>query len=170
MLNTTNEEFSEEYLSNILYMNYDLEPYDSDVIHEYQNLLSVSNSLVFYQVENIFESYDISQIFHDYDESTPLIQELGFSYLSTNLISTDFEEAISGFASEYWGKGKNPFLTSLDTLTLTNEEGEVRSIINEEKAKLWVRRDTTFKLPRIHSYFRFIYIRHLTMPLFDVGV
>ena len=157
MLNTTNEEFSEEYLSNILYMNYDLEPYDSDVIHEYQNLLSVSNSLVFYQVENIFESYDISQIFHDYDESTPLIQELGFSYLSTNLISTDFEEEISGFAFEYWGKGKNPFLTSLDTLTLTNEEGEVRSIINEEKAKLWVRRDTTFKLPRIHSYFRFIY-------------
>ena len=156
MLNTTNEDYSENYLSNLLYMNYDLPEFNSSLINEYRNDLVVEHSVFLYKTKKLFGTYDLDSIFRGFTADDPLKNKFGINYLNTELNPDDFIEEIQSFGSSYLGKTVNKYLTQLNTLTLTNEEGDIKSIIDDTKAKMWIRKDTTFKVPRIHSYFHFV--------------
>lgn len=156
MLNTTNEEYSENYLSNLLYMNYDLPSFDRSLIERYRNDLTVEHSVFLYKTQNIFGNFELESIFKNFTAGDPLKNKFGYAYLTTPLNADDFAEAIAAFGSSYLGKSVNDYLTKMTTLTLTNEEGDIKAVIDDTKAKLWIRKDTTFKVPRVHSYFHFI--------------
>ena len=156
MLDTSNEELSENYLSNLLYMNYDLPSFDSALIERYRNDLIVDHSVFLYKTKNIFGNFELESIFKDFTAGDPLKTKFGFVYLNTALNADDFNDEIAWFGSSYLGKDVNNYLTKLTSLTLTNEESDIKSVIDDTKAKMWIRKDTTFKVPRVHSYFHFI--------------
>lgn len=140
------------------------------MIKQYQKSLVINNTLMLYQADSIL-SNGINKLFSRYEENGSLQNSFGFSYLATNLISKNYDEDISALAENYMGKTKNQYLTSLNELTLINKESNVCAIINEDKAMLWIKRDTTFKIPKIYSYFRFLYplIRNKDRENYNLG-
>ena len=167
MLSFTNQDSNDNSLRNILYMNYDLEPYDSQKINSYYQYLSMQYSTMILQYENIFDKYhhilpffsenDQFELRKDYDFN----EAFGITYKILNLLYEGLQQrmVISYHydKSGYLVKKKNPFLTSLNVLAEKSEEGEIENIINKDTLKVYMKRDTTFKVPRIHSYFRLVF-------------
>ena len=146
----------EEELSNILFWKYDLEEYNKNKIINYiDNYLNLEHSVIFIETNDI----EIS----DKDTRSQFIgiqsfeTRLGYTYKLAEINPNTFREEIDMFGESYMGKKENPYMTQLDSLSETFEEGVIRSIIKDSKMKFWAKRDTTFKVPRVHSYFRLVY-------------
>ena len=92
MLSFTNQDSNDNSLRNILYMNYDLEPYDSQKINSYYQYLSMQYSTMILQYENIFDKYhhilpffsenDQFELRKDYDFN----EAFGITYKILNLL------------------------------------------------------------------------------------
>ena len=63
---------------------------------------------------------------------------------------------IEQFSANYMGKKLNPYMTQLTSINLIPEIEPLKSLIIDDKINIYYRRDTTFKIPRIHSYLHFI--------------
>ena len=149
--------------SNLLYSNYHLDPFDEKIVFDCRDYLTLSHSMIVFTSSNSFNknSYLMKDTFRLNDDEIEKIEEkmentFGFTYLKGEMHSEVYQEQIDDFAKNYKGKNKNPYLTSLNTIS-PYRIGNIRPLIDDSKMKLWIREDTTFMVPRIHSYFRLIF-------------
>ena len=153
---------NEEYLGNILYMDYYLEPFNQKKIMDTIQYLSLSKSVLIYKDK---EGQPQAQEIHGYFDSenakklnslSNLEKAFGLSYITANIKKDALASNIRAFGNEYKGKKPNNYLTSLFTIVDKKEVGDIQEII-EPKLKIYAKRDTSFQVPRIHAYFRFVF-------------
>ena len=166
MLNISNEKLKNEELSNILFMNYDLEPYDEVKLRHYFFYFTIEYSTMFLQNSEAFtKDHHALCLFSESEQADlkldyELNEDFGYLYKKVKLLHEGIAQRMN--ISYHWDrsgflmKKPNQFLTSLNTIS-NIEEKEIENVINEERIKMWARKDTTFQVPRIHSYFRFIF-------------
>ena len=171
MLNITKEMTKEDY-ANILYMSYNLEPFEVNQLFSMRDYLGINHTAILFQSEKSYseQSFIMKDIFGNQDlDGKVLRKNFGFQYLTGELHEHKFSEQISDFAKEYKGKEPNIYLTRLSTLSPV-EEGEIQSVIDDSKMKLWIKKDTTFQVPRIHSYFHLVFpdIRNTDREIYNL--
>ena len=163
MLNITNDNNN---LNDILYMNYNLEPYDEDTLSSFIEYLSIEHSMFLYKTkQTITNSFDVIKLLNSRDakrmgSTEALITNLGLSYVSAEVKSEYMNYAIQMFANNddrFQGKVKNKYLTTISSINEHQEEGDITQGMNTKMIKFWYRKDTMYKVPRLHSYFRFVF-------------
>lgn len=147
-------------------MNYDLEPYDEEKIRHYFFYFTIKYSTMLLQNSEAFtKNHHALCLFSESDQSDlkldyELNEDFGYLYKKAKLLYEGISQRMN--ISYQWDKSgflvkkPNQFLTSLNTIS-NIEEKEITNVINEERMKMWVKKDTTFQVPRIHSYFRFVF-------------
>lgn len=153
---------NEEYLGNILYMDYCLEQFNKQKLMDTIKSLSLSKSVLIYKDKNGQPKDEQSQDYFDSKNAEKLKnlnnlnKAFGLSYITANIKKNALDPIIQAFGNDYKGKKPNEYLTSLYTIVDKKEVGDIQEIV-EPKMKLYARRDTSFQVPRIHAYFRFVF-------------
>ena len=155
--------YNSNYLSKLLLMNYELEPYNEDKLNRYLDDLTIDNSIIFFQSTNIAKRKDIIKAMFDKESYNELMKSADISYnfgkfyIKGSIKPELFKDQISDFAKNYFGKDQNPYLTKLSTLNQMKKEGDIQQVLNEKYLQFWIKKDTTFQVKRIHSYFHFLF-------------
>ena len=127
------------------------------------NIIPIDNSIIFFQSTNIAKRKDIIKAMFDkesYNElmkSADISYDFGKFYIKGSIKPELFKDQISDFAKNYFGKDQNPYLTKLSTLNQIKIEGDIQQVLNEKYLQFWIKKDTTFQVKRIHSYFHFLF-------------
>ena len=156
-------------LNEVLYMNYDVESVASKVYNYMSNLKIQYATMVLYAYDDIDPMNHLFGLFSEdrvdilKNAKTNMRTYLGLNYLALPYEHEGIEQRMH--VSFHWDKSsflpksRNNYLTKLTSLASSpHETGPISTLISKENSiNILYQKDTTFLVPRVHSYFHLIY-------------
>lgn len=167
-------------LGDIFFNEYNVKPFNRDYLHSLREKLDPAHTVQFLEsVSPLWKEHQISYFFKEgnevrFEDENLLQENYGMKYSETDFDDENLKKRID--ISYQWDKSSfrlksiNEFLTKTSKVYLDQSVYPLKTSINNSKMKFYYKKDFSFGVPRIHSYFRFIYPKLRTLTANDYKI